>query len=295
VVTLRKETLRLKSALGALILGVLVSFATGLLPNESGMGIPEIKRYGRPLFWLLTNLNGPTEYVIINLIVDIVFWVIIAFFVLFLIGKISVKLEITIDSRKLLLPLVLFVPLGLLMDVIHELGHSFWGTLVGGRLTHIQMAYFIIYPSLAVTPEFRLGAAGVEGLTYGSFVYGLMLLGGSMTTNIASWIIATILPKMSLSNSVQVALKVLGLFGVLDLPFYIAFPQMGLCHWIFLGGCGAEPLNGTRMMGIPDFAFYLAVVISMFGLIFLYFRPARERLWKGLRRLLTIYALTAEK
>ena len=277
------QGLRLKLILGALTLGVLASFATGLIPNDPGMSLPEIKRYGRPLFWLITNLNGPTEYVITNLLIDMVFWVTISFIALFLIDKTCAKLEITVDFKSLFLPLVLFVPLGLLMDVIHELGHGVWGTLVGGRLTYIQIAYFIIYPSLAVTPQFRLGAAGIEGLPYGSFSYGLMLLGGSMTTSTASWVIAIILLKMSLSNRAQVALKVLGLFGILDLPFYIVFPQMGLGHWIFLGGCGAEPLNGTRMMGIPDFAFYLAVVISTFGLVFFYFRHACEKALKGIK------------
>jgi hypothetical protein len=274
----------LKIVLGALVLGFLVSFVTGFLTNESGIGIPEIKHYGRPIFWLINNLNGSTECIITNLIIDIVFWVTISFIALFLIGKISAKFEITIDSKKLLLTLVLFVLLGLLMDIIHELGHGIWGTLVGGRLMYVQIAYFIIYPSLAVTPQFRLGAAGIEGLPYGSPAYGLMLLGGSMTTNIASWIIAIILLKTNLSNRTQIALKVLGLFGILDLPFYIVFPQIGLSHWIFLGGCGAEPLNGTRMMGVPDFIFYLVVAISTFGLIFFYFRPVCEKALAGIRK-----------
>jgi hypothetical protein len=124
------------------------------------VGIPEIKRYGHPLFWLITNLNGPSEYIITNLVLDMVFWVTISFIALFVISKISDKLEITVDSKNLLLPLILFVPLGLIMDVIHELEHGVFGTLVGGRLTYIQIAYFIIYPRLAVTPEFQLGAAG---------------------------------------------------------------------------------------------------------------------------------------
>ena len=55
-----------------------------------------------------------------------------------------------------------------------------------------------------------------------------MLLGGSMTTNIASWVIAIVLLKISLSKRVEVALKVLGLFGMLDLTFYIIFHRWGL-------------------------------------------------------------------
>lgn len=280
---MRMQALRLKLALLPTILGIFVSFATGLIPIESGMGMPEIKRYGRPIFWLITNLNGPTEYVITNLIIDMVFWATISFFALYLMHRICAKLEITINPKKLLLPLVLLLPLGLLMDGMHELGHGLWGTLVGGRLTYVQMAYFIIYPSLEVTSEFRLGAAGVEGLTYGSFAYGLMLLGGSMTTSIVSWIIALALLETSLSKRRRIALKVLGLFGILDLPFYIVFPQLGVHHWVFLGGSGAEPLIGTRMMGIPDFAFYLAVVVSTFGLVFFYSRPACEKALEGIK------------
>ena len=98
-----------------------------------------------------------------------------------------------------------------------------------------------------------------------------------MTTNIASWVIAIVLLKISLSKRVEVALKVLGLFGMLDLTFYIIFPQMGLGHWIFLGGHSAEPLNGARMMGIPDLALYSVIATSTFCLAFLYFKPSCKK------------------
>jgi hypothetical protein len=141
----------------------------------------------------------------------------------------------------------------------------------------MQIAYLEIYPQLALTSEFQLGLARVEGLPYASFAHGLMLVGGSMTTNIASWILALVLLNVSLGNKAQVALKFLGLFGILDLPFYVVFPQIGLGHWIFLGGtCGPEPLTGARMIGIPDPAFYLMVALSTLGLILLYSKTFRE-------------------
>ncbi|MCD6469738.1 hypothetical protein J7L29_02950, partial [Candidatus Bathyarchaeota archaeon] len=106
----------------------------------------------------------------------------------------------------------------------------------------------------------------------GSFAYGLMLLGGSMTTNIASWIIAILLYRINLSDRVKIALKIFGIFGILDLPFYIVLPQLGLSHWIFLGGRIPEPLVGIRMMGIPDFVLYLAAAVSTLCLLLLYFK-----------------------
>ena len=282
VITLKVRTLKLIPAVGAIAFGVLVSLATGLLPHESGMSIPEIKRYGHPLFWLVTNLNGPTEYILTNLAIDTAFWVLLSLVALLVLKRVATKLEITVNYRTLLWALVLSIPLGLIMCIIHELGHGIWGTLVGGKLIYIHVAYLIIYPfGIAISPHFRLGAAAVDGLIYGSFGYGLMLLGGSMTTTIAAWIIAIVLRKANLSYRSQVALKVLGLWGILDLPFYVVFPQIGLGHWIFFGGeSGPEPLTGTRMMGIPDPAFYLTVILSTIGLVFFYFQPVCEKVLK---------------
>jgi len=281
------QILRFKSIFGGTFLGVLVSLATGLVRNEPGIGIPGISHYGYPLVWRVTNLNGPTEYVLTNLLMDTAFWVAVSLIALTILKKIAApKLGTSFNYKTLLLPLALFIPLGLVMDFVHEFGHAVWGTAVGGRLTYMQIAYLIIYPRLALTPQFQLGSAGVDGLTYGSSAYGLMLLGGSMTTSIASWLIALILLKTSLGKKTQVALKVLGLFGILDLSFYVLFPQIGLGHWIFLGGCEPEPLSGARMMGIPDPAFYLMVVLSTLGLAFLYFKPLCE---KAANRIKTLF------
>ena len=260
----------------AVVLGVLISFATGFIPNRFVVGVPEIKFYGYPFFWLMIGLDGSVNYVIASLFVDVVFWIIISFFALFIARNMRDRLDVIPAFKNLSLPIALLIPLALLMDVIHEVGHVFWGTLVGGKLAYMQIAYFILYPRLAVTPEFRLGIVKIEGLSYGSFAYGLMLLGGSMTTNIASWIIAIILHRMSLSDRLKIALKLFGVFGILDLPFYIVFPQLGLSHWIILGGRVAEPLIGIRMMGIPDFALYLVAATSTLCLLFLYFKPFEE-------------------
>jgi hypothetical protein len=276
-------TLRLKPLFGAIVLGVILSLATGLVVKPE-ISIPEIRHYGYPLFWRETNLNGPTQYVLPNLAIDIAFWIIVSLIAFTLLEIAVHKVGRTVDYKMLLFGLALVIPFGLVMDFIHESGHAVWGTAAGGRLAYMQIAYFEIYPQPAITPEFRLGYAQVEGLTT-QFASGLMSLGGSLTTNIASWLIALILLTVSLGYKTQLSLKILGFFGLLDLPLYVLFPQLGLRHWIFIGGCTPEPLIGARRMGIPDPVFYTLVILSTLALLFTYFKPLRDQLWKMTTRI----------
>jgi hypothetical protein len=283
VIELRNRTATLKLLFVAIICGFLASCATGILYNDSGIALPEIKYYGYPLAWLKTNLNGPTQYVPVNFALDTAFWIIISFVTLVFVEKIVFpSLGRSITRKSLLLPMVLFIPAGLVMDFIHESGHAIWGTVVGGTLTYMKIAYLEIYPRLVITSHFELGLTRVDGLPYGSAPYGLMLLGGSMTTNIVSWALPLFMLKTGVDKKLHVTLKVLALFGILDLPFYIVFPQIGLGHWIFFGGCAPEPLMGARMMGVPDVAFYLTVALSTFGLILIYFKTLRAKIANAL-------------
>jgi len=273
------------------MLGVILSLATGLVVKPE-ISIPEIRHYGYPLFWRETNLNGPTVYVLPNLAIDIAFWIVVSL-IAFAVLEIAVhKMGRPVDYKMLLFGLALVVPLGLVMDFVHESGHAVWGTAAGGRLTYMQIAYFEIYPRPAITPEFRLGYAQVEGLTT-QFASGLMSLGGSLTTNIASWLIALILLTVSLGYKTQLSLKILGVFGLLDLPLYVLFPQLGLRHWIFIGGCTPEPLIGARRMGIPDPVFYTLVILSTLALLFTYFKPLRDQLRKMTTRIRAIFETRA--
>ena len=187
--------------------------------------------------------------------------------------------------EKLLFFAGLFVLLGLGMDFIHEFGHAGWGIAVGGRLTYIQVAYFEIYPQLAVVSEFVLGRVEVQGLT--GFNYGLFLISGSMTTNIVSWLLVIVLlvkPRFKM----RLGLRILGFFGLLDLPLYVVLPQIGLQHWVFVGGNSPEPLRGARMMNIPDGVFYLIVFFTTLGLVHLYFGPFIRKAWNRTRSLLRL-------
>ena len=285
--TLLDAALKRASTIGAVVVGGFTAMATGLLRNESGLSIPETQRYGHPLVWRITNLNGPSDYLLSPLALDVAFWVTLSVIACFVLKRLGMKGEIAVPYRTLVLPLVLLIPFGLAMCLIHEVGHGLWGTLAGGRLLYIQVAYVIIDPyGIRCSPHFQLGAAAVDGLTYGSSGYGLMLLGGSMMTSIAAWVLGLVLLKINVSSRTQVALKVFSLWGILDLPFYVVFPQMGLGHWIVFGGRGPEPLTGARMMGVPDAVFYLVVVLSTIGLVVLHFRPVWNRVVNETKRIL---------
>jgi len=282
---LTSQTLRLKSFFWTIVFGVLLSLATGLIENQPEASIIGLTYYGYPLVWRMTKTLQPTEFRFNILAIDAAFWITISFLLLIILEKsVLPKLREGFKYKEFFFPLVLFIPLGLVMDFVHEFGHALWGIAVGGRLTYMKIAYFEIYPQFSLTSTFVLGFARVEGLTT-EFASGLMSLGGSLTTNIVSWLLALILLKTKFGYKTQVALKILGLFGLLDLPFYVLFPQIGLRHWIFLGGNTPEPLLGARNIGIPDPVFYITTVLTNLGLAFLYFKTLREKAWKRIKAL----------
>lgn len=185
--------------LAGLICGFLASLGTATIGSKTEIDVPEIEHYGYPLPWVITNLNGPTEYVPVNFALDTVFWIITSLVALaFLQKKAFPSLGIHASRKSALLVMILFISLGLVMDFVHEFGHALSGIAVGGTLTYMKIACLEVFPRLALTQPFRLGLTRIHGLTYGSAAYGLVFLGGSVITNVASWILAIILLKASL-------------------------------------------------------------------------------------------------
>ncbi|UCC33910.1 MAG: hypothetical protein JSW53_02600 [Candidatus Bathyarchaeota archaeon] len=267
----------------AIVCGLLLSLATGIVENPPDASLIGYRFYGYPLVWRVTKTLQPTELKFANLAVDIVFWIIASLLALIILELLRSKAGFRYEM--LLLPLALLIPAAFIMGLIHELGHAVWGAAVGGRLTYMQIAFFELYPRPSIVPQFRLGYAVVEGLST-EFASGLMSLGGSMTTNIASWLIALVLRKASLDHRMETVLKISGLLGLLDLPLYVIFPQIGLRHWVILGGDQPEPLTGARNMGVPDAAFYTITALTTLGLTLLYFKPFWKKVERRIRRLL---------
>lgn len=174
------------------------------------------------------------------------------------------------------------------MALVHELGHALFGTVAGGTLSYLQVAWFIIYPKLSFADQFLLGLTQVSGLST-PFQRGLLLIGGSFTTNIAAWFIGGIILKGQFGQMIRRSLKLLGWFGVLDLPFYVIFPQIGLRHWILLGGTRPEPLIGARELGLSDGFFYVAVFLTTIGLVLLYTETFEKRSFQDLRKRISVF------
>ena len=79
----------IRSLVLAIVFGALISLATGLVETwRPEYSIMEYKYYGYPLVWRVTALNGPTEFKMVNLAIDAVFWITISFLALIILEKI---------------------------------------------------------------------------------------------------------------------------------------------------------------------------------------------------------------
>lgn len=85
---LRSQTRSLRTLFIATFCGFAATLGTGMIRNESGIGLPEIRHYGYPLAWLATNLNGPNEYLALNFALDAVFWIAVSLLTLVLLESI---------------------------------------------------------------------------------------------------------------------------------------------------------------------------------------------------------------
>ncbi len=258
-----KEIIKKEHILVTFLSGLLITIFTGFLTNNPEIVIPELQHYGYPLVWRIGTIPQTQEIIITNLLINFIFWIAISLVILVILNKLR------IDKIKILsFLLVLFIS-GLFMLIVHEMGHIIFGIIGGGELELIKIAYLELYPKIELTSNFVLGRATLTGFE-SDFGRGLYLLMGSMSTNILAWVLAPFKNK-------NIILKVSGIFGLLDLPTYTLFPQFGLKHWIVIGGSSPEPLTGARLMGIPDWTFYLFVLFSTIGLTYIYFLKGNKK------------------
>ena len=269
----------------ALICGIIFSMFLGLFESSTNDGAIGATGFGYPWAWRFSVIYSSTQIIfrLDNLAADVIFWSIICFIVLLFVERILFSSsDNLLNNKKFVLTLALLSPLGLLIGLIHEVGHAFWGIALGGTLSYMQIAYFRIYPQLAVVSQFKLGSTIVTGLST-PVQTGLFLLAGSLTANIAAWLIGLLINTRKLGYQTELSFRILGYFGLLDLPFYIIFPLLGLRHWILLGETQPEPLIGARKLGIPDPFFFILVTIVTLVLMLLYSRSIRTRFIKSMK------------
>lgn len=267
------------------VLGLVITVMTGIIENRLQASIIGATHYGFPLPWRITLMTVPetTTWVIGALLLDVIVWSGVSYVSTFLfLSRTQLTLR-TIDRSMIILPI--FVVLGgFVMATIHEFGHAIWGTLLGGNITFMQVAFFELHPHIAVTSDFIVGIVRIQGLVDES--YGLFLLGGSVTTNMVAWLLPSILEKYYVRRALRRLIQISSIVGFLDLPFYLIWPQMGLRHWMILGGDSPEPLIGARLVGIPDGVFYFLVMITSLGWMFRYVPQFRARVVHASRLLI---------
>jgi hypothetical protein len=257
------------------VTGLIITVMTGMVENRLQASIIGATHYGFPLPWRITLMTVPetTTWVIGALLLDVIVWTAVSYVSIRLIFSRNQRTLRQVDRSVIILP-VFVVFGGLVMALIHELGHVVWGMLLGGDITFMQVAFFELFPRLAVTGDFVVGMVRVRGLV--NEAYGLFLLGGSVTTNVVAWMLPWILQQRQCEKYVRWMLQICSIYGFLDLPFYVIWPQLGLQHWVILGGDSPEPLIGARLVGIPDGVVYLLVLITSLGWIFRYVPQFRE-------------------
>jgi len=256
----------------AFVFGLFVAVLSGFIEKSSEGVILGAKSFGYPWAWRYSIVQSASESIFRfdNLAADITFWAIALFFVLALIGRHKFKsFDNLVTDKRLVFSAILLVPMGLLMSLFHELGHLLVGTALGGTLSYFQVGFFELYPKLSLVYDFRLGSVIVNGL-YSSTQQGLFLLAGSSTAIIAALVIGILLNATKIDNLARLSLKILGVIGLLDMPFYVFFSSLGLRHWLLLGENRPEPLIGARLIGIPEPVFFLVVAVITFVLSILY-------------------------
>lgn len=169
--------------------------------------------------------------------------------------------------------LVLLILVSILALFMHEFGHGWTATLLGGEFLSVY-----VYPGIQVWPEFGVPFSGewegYAGLMYynygphwesGGWQTGLVSLMGSGTNLMFSFIALLALWAFQPRGLMKWILAAEGLM-YMDIFLYTFATLAGGRHLIFVGGEQPEPLLGAMEMGIPRDAFLAAV-----GVIFILF------------------------
>ena len=199
------------------VCGVIVTLLSGLFENSSKGIILGAKSYGYPWIWRSKVVQMTNQNIVRldNIVADIAFWLIIFFIALIVVERfVFSRSDSLLNSKHFVLSAGLLIPMGVLMGFLHELGHVFAGTALGGTLTFLKVGYFEFYPKLALVSKFELGATIITGLSTQS-QYGIFLLAGSLTTSMAALFIGLILYTKKMGYLTMLPLTILGVLGLL--------------------------------------------------------------------------------
>jgi len=151
--------------------------------------------------------------------------------------------------------------------VVHEAGHALTALALGERIEGIVVMPGIrLHPRLALEPWDGTVASIQHSWPGRPKLAGLSLFMGSGATCLLAWLALAVLaitPDRHPARSLLITTVIL--FGI-DIVAYSVLPQLGLRHWLVIGGRTAEPLVGASLMGISREWFVVALAMHALGL-----------------------------
>lgn len=172
----------------------------------------------------------------------------------------------------LLKPIFAFVLVCFSGLIAHEGGHCVAAYLFGGKVTHL-----VFIPGIQILPTF---AKVPWNGTFGSINYSLPPEGASIgeknaikfmgagTTALFALAAASLALRIGKGTPRNILLAI-GVLWPLDILTYSIFPNLGLRHWIFIGGLRAEPYEGAIGLGVPAPAYFALLGAYAIGIYFL--------------------------
>jgi hypothetical protein len=163
---LKIQNRMLRFLVGAVVFGVLVSIATGVVENPPEASIVGARYYGYPLVWRVTKTLQPTELRFADLALDALFWSVVFFLALIIIQKAATPFlkkrtpshdtvslrdaeaeteHVPRQKRSQVEFSVFFLFLAFLMKVVGEfvhevIGHGFFVLLFGGEIIRVHVS-----------------------------------------------------------------------------------------------------------------------------------------------------------
>jgi len=160
-----------------------------------------------------------------------------------------------------------FFPLAFIGLIVHELAHGLTAEVLGGEFLALW-----VFPGIELWPDFGAPYDGIftyfglvrylSGMDWTDTERGWATLMGAGSTFIVS-IIALIALLLSKPRNRWLRYTLISLaLWYFDMLTYTIFPQLGLQHWIVLGGGTPEPVIGAEKLGVDRMLFTVGIAVT---------------------------------
>ncbi|MFW9938832.1 MAG: hypothetical protein ACFFD5_14380 [Candidatus Thorarchaeota archaeon] len=161
----------------------------------------------------------------------------------------------------------------LVSHFIHETGHAFFVLISGGTITH--------YYPFPIIFNGQLTTGYVTFTNIPSYLVPLVLLGGEIFQWLLIVILAFVLLRIKLRNSLRLFLTFLFLVSWLDFPLYVINNSIGLPHWFIIGSTEGDIINFTNLTKFPLWGMIIIAIFQLCVGILVFSRNLYKKNIKG--------------